>query len=451
MSKIEPRDVDSGIERLKLFGFHVPASEEQREALARELRSEVRASLDRQRIAALPRAPRASSDEVRSFMDLLLDLSEPASSVSDTLFILLLLKQVATSLEHGHTAASPYGYMAYAVLLVSTEGAYQEAYELGRAALLLSEELPRHGLPCQLHEMFGGHLVFYREPLRAARDYLTRACREGIAVGDLIYAPCAALHLGAVRLGSGDALKEVREEAEAGIELARRCNDPVATDFLTIARQMVAALEGRTRGHLTLDDDIFQEAAFSAATGASLAGHWLRIVKIELSVFGGDEQGGVSTALEADENPASAGAAYFLTEQSFYTCLALAAARAMDGSYAAVLARHRDRLAVWAACCPENFRHKQALVNAELARVGGAGEEALKLYDEAAEGAKKGGFIHHEALANELSAKLCIGIGLEAEARARLEAALNGYARWGALAKVRGLRETFASRLPQPA
>lgn len=432
--------VGAGLERLRHLGFDVPEGEEQREALARELGSEVRAALERSGIASPASGPKAASEEVRVLMDLLFDLSEPAASVSDPLFNALLLKQVALSLEHGNTSASPYSYMAYAVLLVSRERAYQEAYELGRAALLVSEALPRGDVSCRVYEMFGGHIGFYREPIRAAREQLERSCRDGIAAGEQIYAPCAALHLAALRLGAGDDLDEVRAATEACFELARRFNAQFAVDFLLITRQTVAALQGRTLGLLSLDDDTFREAAFVAARegdGPSLERHWLRIAKLMLAVFSGDLQGGVSIALAADEDPVSAGAAYFLTEQSFYTGLALASTGAAGGPHAAVLARHRDRLALWAAGCPGNFRHKRALVDAELARAGGADEEALKLYNEAAEGAREGGFVHHEALANELLAKLCLRMGRDEEARSSFNAAGRAYARWGASAKLK--------------
>jgi hypothetical protein len=56
---------------------------------------------------------------------------------------------------------------------------------------------------------------------------------------------------------------------------------------------------------------------------------------------------------------------------------------------------------IWADNCPENFKHKYLLVQAEIARLQGQVLEAMDLYEQAIISASENEFIQHEALANE--------------------------------------------------
>src|SRR5690606_12626692 len=92
---------------------------------------------------------------------------------------------------------------------------------------------------------------------------------------------------------------------------------------------------------------------------------------------------------------------------------------------------------LWARSCPENFEHKHLLVAAELARCDGDVLTALDLYDRAIAAANSGGFVHIQALANELAARMWLTRGNRRLALPYLAAAVVGYRRWGARRKLR--------------
>ena len=69
------------------------------------------------------------------------------------------------------------------------------------------------------------------------------------------------------------------------------------------------------------------------------------------------------------------------------------------------LATHYRQLRIWAEHCPENFENRAALVGAEIARIEGREREAARLYEQAIRSAQTNGFVHNEALANELAAR----------------------------------------------
>jgi hypothetical protein len=107
------------------------------------------------------------------------------------------------------------------------------------------------------------------------------------------------------------------------------------------------------------------------------------------------------------------------------------------------LAAHHRQLETWADNCPENFENRAALVGAEIARIDGRLLDAEQLYEQAIRSARANGFIHNEALANELAARFYAARGFEKIADAYRRDARYGYLRWGAIGKVRQLDELY--------
>jgi hypothetical protein len=90
-------------------------------------------------------------------------------------------------------------------------------------------------------------------------------------------------------------------------------------------------------------------------------------------------------------------------------------------------------------------------VLAEVARVAGKEVEAMARYDEAISGARQGGFVHEEALANELCAKFLAAAEKVKAARVHMTEAYDAYRRWGAIAKASHLAEHHPHLLQESA
>ena len=101
------------------------------------------------------------------------------------------------------------------------------------------------------------------------------------------------------------------------------------------------------------------------------------------------------------------------------------------------------RMARWAAHCPANFLHLNLLMQAELARLAGRIEPALRLYDQAMDAARRSEFRRDEAMANELAARHLLAADRRKAAEGYFRAARNLYERWGARRKVAHLEEEF--------
>jgi PAS domain S-box-containing protein len=107
------------------------------------------------------------------------------------------------------------------------------------------------------------------------------------------------------------------------------------------------------------------------------------------------------------------------------------------------LAAHYRQLEIWAENCPENLENRAALVGAEIARIEGRQLDAEHLYEQAIRPANTNGFVHNEALANELAARFYLARGFEKIGHAYLRDARHCYLRWGASGKVRQLDQLY--------
>src|SRR4029077_6993690 len=84
------------------------------------------------------------------------------------------------------------------------------------------------------------------------------------------------------------------------------------------------------------------------------------------------------------------------------------------------LALHQRQLDIWAQNCPSNFENRAALVGAEIARIEGRLLDAEELYEKAIRSAHANGFVHNEAVANEVAAQFYSARGFEKVASAYL-------------------------------
>ncbi|PCC73947.1 Predicted ATPase [Nannocystis exedens] len=427
----------TGVDALRLAGLDVPEGDDAlREAAARE-RADLQRRLAGASIAALADRPRATDPEFCSTIKLITDLLAPAQLTRQPLFEYLCLKQINLSLEHGHADASPYGYLVYAFYLTTSRGAVREAYEFGEAALVVNERLGNLDQVPRLNFVFGSILHYYR-PLPEVLEYLERARYHGLETGDYIFVSYACSHSAIVQFGAGTPLRSVAAQTDEYLHLMQRTRVASSTAALRVVRRLVTCLQGETAGPTSLGGDGFDEDAFFAAAERdrlTFATLWYCIAKLYLCLLHG-ELDAAQRWMRAAEQRLLNSSWFLTTELAFYAALVHAAllrrgAGDRDGSRAR-LEELRERYALWAASCPENFAHKLALIDAERAALAGDGLAAITAYDAAIAGSHRGGAIATEALAAELAGAYHLQAGRDSMAAAALADAEAVYRRWGA-------------------
>ena len=82
-------------------------------------------------------------------------------------------------------------------------------------------------------------------------------------------------------------------------------------------------------------------------------------------------------------------------------------------------------------------------MEAEIARIEDESDKALRLYEEAVTSAREAGFPLNAAISSELAGRFEFERGRENQALTWLRSAREGYAKWGAHAKVEAMEKDF--------
>ena len=307
---------------------------------------------------------------------------------------------------------------------------------------------------------FANLVMPWTKHVNTSRDLLRRAFDAANKIGDLTFAAYSCADLGTILLAAGDALVEVQREAEDGLEFAQKARFGLVIDRITGQLGLIRTLRGLTHKFGSFDDEQFDELRFERhlAGNPALAlpecFYWIR--KLQARWFAGDYASAVDASLRAQRLLWTASSFFEMAEYHLYDALARAAlcGPGMPDSgeeHLRVLGEHQKQLALWAENCPENFTSRAALVSAEIARIEGRVLDAMDLYEQAIRSARVNGFVHNEALANELAARFYLARGFEKIGNGYLRDARYGFLRWGAEGKVRQLDDLYPQlRVEEP-
>ncbi|MGF6304805.1 PAS domain S-box-containing protein [Paraburkholderia sp. WC7.3d] len=381
---------------------------------------------------------------------LLSKLLPPAIFTDANLASLANCKAVSLSLEVGNCDASCVAYVMLARIAGPRFGDYQAGFRFGQLGYELAE---RHGLKrfeASTYLCFAVFVVPWMKHVRACCDLLRRAFDAANRIGDLTHAAYACDGLNSDLLFAGDPLPEVQGEAERGLAFVEKARFGLVIDIFAARLALIRMLRGLTLKFGCLDDGQFNELRIeqhlssNPALKLAACGYWIR--KLQARYTAGDYAAAMDAASKGQRLLWISSAHLEDADYHFYAALARAAwcdcAPAEDRQqHLDAVAAHHRQLEIWAENCPENFENRAALVGAELARMEGCNFDAERLYEHAIHSAQANGFIHNEALANELASRFYAAHGFEKIARVYLQDACYCYLRWGADGKVRQLEE----------
>ncbi|UVK41493.1 AAA family ATPase [Mesorhizobium sp. AR10] len=384
-------------------------------------------------------------------LDVLAKIGPPAFYTDANLLSLVTCRAVNLSLERGNCDASCLAYEWLSMLAGPHFGDYRSAvYRFGQLGYDLTEGRGLTRFQARTYMDFGGSVVPWTRHVRAGRDLVRRAFEAANKIGDLNYAAYCGKDLTTNLLTAGDPLAEAEREADHGLAFAQKMRFGLVVDCMSAQRALIRMLRGLTTTFGSFDDAQFDELRierrFLENPDLALVECWYWIWKLQARFFGGD----YASALEASSKAKQllwTLVSLEVAEYHFYGALSQAAScdTAAEGEPQRqrldAVAAHHGQLQLWATNCPENFENRAALVGAELARLEGRDVDAMRLYDLAISSARANGFIHHEALANELAARFYAVRGFEKIAHVYLQDARYGYMRWGADGKVRQIEQ----------
>jgi PAS domain S-box-containing protein len=374
----------------------------------------------------------------------------PAVFTDANLAALTICKGVSLSLEFGNCDASCVSYVLLGRVAGPCFGEYTAGFRFGK---LGSELVERRGLKrfeASTYHCFAVFVVPWMEHVRGCRDLIHRAFAAANRIGNLTFAAYACNNQNSALLFAGEPLADGQAEVEHGLAFAEKARFGLIVDCITTQLALIRMLRGLTPRFGCFDGTEFNETRFESHLSSNpvlaIAACWYWIRKLQARYIAGEYATAIDAASKAQRLLWTTSSLLEEAEYHFYGALSHAAycdsARLDERQqHIAAMAAHHRQLHVWAENCPENFRNRADLVGAEIARIEGRVVDAMDLYEQAILSAGTNGFIHNEALANELAFRFYRGRGHEKIARVYLQDARHCYLRWGADGKVRHLEQ----------
>ncbi|WNG30096.1 AAA family ATPase [Cystobacter fuscus] len=440
------------LECLERFEIPLPFSPSAGELSAAE--AELEGLLERHSVESLLDLPAMTDPDVTAIQNALSSLATLALFTSPGLATIAALRSVVLSIRHGNTEASAIGYVLCAVWYCMIRQKYDKAHAFGKLAHDLIERHPNSLYRGRVLAFYSG-LACLREPFAQTHKYSLAAFEHAQRLGD---SPAACVHGFSISrrlLVEGRELSEVHQEIQAFVEFSRNANYRILELLTRYLERFVQQLRGLTPSFSSLDGEGFDEESAEAAivSGRSAQHHNMFLfIKLQSRYMCGDyEQARRARALatqEARRIPGDTAAfAYHL-----YGALTLAACYRNASAeekreFLADIELHRQQLAGWASGCPANFVAAKRLVAAELARISGHTEQALRSYEASLSAAREYGAHHLVGLICELAARYCKDLGLPSLTTAYIRQAHEGYIQWGAHGKAHQLEEQWPQLL----
>ena len=397
--------------------------------------------------------PLAGDPETPATLDVLTRLVGSVWHIDANLACMAICRAVNLSLDRGNSDGSCYHYVSLGYIAGPRFGDYRAGFRFGQLGYQLVEKHELKRFQARTYKDFAAHVIPWTRHVRSGREILRRALEIANHTGDLTFAGYSYVSLNSNLLAAGDPLIEVQRQVETGLAFAQKARFQFVIDLASAQLGLVQTLRGLTRKFGSFDgrglDELEVERRFADNPNLVLAETCYRVRKLQALFFAGDYAAAVDSSSRAQRLPWPSVAHFEETpEHHFYGALSRAGCCDTADSdqrvrHLAALTAHHRQLQVYAENCPENFENRAALVGAEIARLEGRELDAEHLYEQAISSARGSGFIHHEALANELATRFYEARGFETIARAYLRNARHCYAQWGADGKVRQLDELY--------
>jgi predicted ATPase len=387
--------------------------------------------------------PLMSDPAFLATLDVLTKGVEPAHFTDENLSSLVICRMVNLSLEHGNSDGACVAYVYLGMIAGPRFGNYNIGFRFGRLGHELVEKRGLKRFQARTYLAFGSHVMPWTKHVRACRDLIRRTFEAANKVGDLCFAAYSFNNVNTNLLAAGDPLSEVQREAEYAIGFAQKARFGLVIDIITAQLGLVRTLRGSTPEFGSFDDGKFDELQFERHLASDPAAlpecfYWIR--KLQARFLAGDYACAIDASLKAQRLLWTAPSNFEIAEYHLYGGLCRAASwdaafpDQKQQHFEALTAHHRQ-LDVWAENCPENFENRAALVGAEIARLEGRDLDAMHLYEKAIHSAHVSGFVHNEALANELAARFYMPRGFDKIANTYLRDARDCYLQWGPMVR----------------
>ena len=439
--------IQVGREALRYLEVELPETDlktafETEVALAQE-------TLGAREIATLIQQPKVIDAKIILTIKILRYIALPAYFSNQALWSVIIMKNVNFCLQYGHVPETSPTFCAYGMILGAIFQKYQIAYEFGLVAINVSERFNAN--KCQAYGMTGIFLMPWVKPLLETHSLCQQAYQAGLESGDLQYAGYISTWELFHCFYQGIELSQVLLEASISLSFTQETKNQFATDIIFGIQRIIFQLTATDEQPYLNEVEYLEKCQKHKNLMCLYA-----ILQAQFSFLNKQPSKALEYAQQAEKHLAFIRGFISKAHHNFYYSLSLTAlyptaSANLQAKFSKKLEFNQQQMQIWARHCPQNFQHLYLLVAAEMARIFGQDFEALNLYQQALEEAKKNNFIQNKALVHELLAQFWSTKDFLEYANLHLQEAYYNYQQWGATQKVKSLETQYPQLITKTA
>lgn len=441
--------LETALAWLAVFGIHLNRYPDKEEC--DEARIVLKKDVGKNPYTRFRSLPLLTCKKTEAVMNLMASASIFAAFTAPRLHFIILCKILHLTMARGLSGASTFALSWYGVVC----GDQYDDYSRGFASTLLARELvykhdfisykARTLLPLD-------QVSVWTMPLTYAIERAENTFDVAVETGDRTSACLALRHIIMNSLARGDHLDSVHTSITRGLVFVSKSQYRDVEVILGMQLDYVLFLR-KPRGtqfsgdhFLTPELDVVKPE--NAVEPVYLMRFWSRLYKGMAHFFASEYALTTQWFEEAASFTGYIPGHVHMLDFHLYSALALTIPLKpgpMDPSLGIRLKHHLDKIVTWSNENGKTFSDKEALLRAELLRLGGEMAMALEHYEKAITLSRDGQFHHINGLACELAARMAYARNMTFAGDAYIKGAFSAWDRWGAGAKVRQLEMLYPS------
>ncbi len=352
------------------------------------------------------------TDEKQKMAVLLMaNVTKSAYQIKPELSINLSAKIVNQYLRYGHANGSCVGFVAFgAIFHGAILNQKKSGFEFGQLALDIVEKYKTYQYKSETHFVVGYFAIPWFRPAEEMERLWRISYNAGLEIGDFFHASCSACGTTQSYFMRGLNFDENLTAANRYLDFLNNINYTEGIMTVRGVQQAIRNLQGKTNSRVSFSDDEFDEETYVkglSSFGSRHFAHYYFINKMRTLYLWGEWEQAYEMVKQSDTYLPDSPGMLHTAEHFFYKGLIVAAlysgAKGTQGSkWKSTLKNIVKRFKKYSENSPSNFTHKYQLLEAEYHRINGDSTQCQSLYYAAIESSKKYGYLHVQALANQL-------------------------------------------------
>ncbi len=240
------KSIEVGIKGLREIGLDFPDTDEELIELEKEEEQKIKEKMKDKNLEDITKLPEMEDNIQKSIINLLSNIHVSSNAIWKLhVKNICTLKQINIILTHGYTEYTPDYYLNYGVYL-SRKDEPEDAYNWGQIAMKMTDASDNNVLKCSVYNTFASQLNSLKNPRKKAFPIFEKAYKCAVEAGVKGKAAAILANSSIQAFEAGQNLGTLLTYVEEGLDYAKKIKHSVVTKVLTLLRQGILCLLGRT-------------------------------------------------------------------------------------------------------------------------------------------------------------------------------------------------------------